>query len=105
MKQLHESRIHCLGRNADQLSDVCRKSVERSVPFICAEEIELYCNSESTLEQGVLQCLEEAFDKEKKPMSVSCQDSMKVTSSSPFNIQLASKRISFSQRILGKCVV
>merc|ERR1719379_2945874 len=48
------SQLHCLGKNADTISDVCRKSISKSVPFLCSSAIDQWCD---VLDVGILTCL------------------------------------------------
>mmetsp|Transcript_77328 Transcript_77328/g.145847 ORF Transcript_77328/g.145847 Transcript_77328/m.145847 type:complete len:495 (-) Transcript_77328:94-1578(-) len=48
------SHLHCLGYNHDSISETCRKDVEKSVPFLCSQAIDKWCD---VLEQGILSCL------------------------------------------------
>lgn len=49
-----QSALHCLGKHADAISDTCRKSVSKSVPFLCSDAIDRFCD---VLDGGILSCL------------------------------------------------
>lgn len=53
------SALHCLGYNHDSISDQCRKDVSKSVPFVCAQAIDKYCD---VLQTGLLSCLYDHMD-------------------------------------------
>lgn len=49
-----ESRLHCLGNHANDLSDGCRSNVGQSVPFLCHDEIDAFCD---LMQTSILSCL------------------------------------------------
>lgn len=48
------SQLHCLGKHAGDISEGCRKDVGKSVPFLCSDAIDRYCD---VLTGGILSCL------------------------------------------------
>lgn len=69
-----DSALHCLGQNQDQISEDCRSSVGKSVPFVCSSSIDLYCD---VLQRGILPCLADHLDK----LDAECRDSVIATHS------------------------
>jgi len=49
-----KSQLHCLGKYPNDISDKCRGDVGKSVPFLCSEAIDNYCD---VLMGGILSCL------------------------------------------------
>lgn len=49
-----KSQLHCLGKYPNDISDKCRADVGKSVPFLCSEAIDNYCD---VLMGGILSCL------------------------------------------------
>mmetsp|Transcript_65361 Transcript_65361/g.120454 ORF Transcript_65361/g.120454 Transcript_65361/m.120454 type:complete len:413 (+) Transcript_65361:91-1329(+) len=54
-----KSHLHCLGYNHEIISEDCRKDVGHSVPFLCSQDIDRWCN---LLETGILSCLQGHMD-------------------------------------------
>jgi hypothetical protein len=77
-KHEHMSDLHCLGLHAKEISMDCAKEVQQSLPFICSKEISQYCSTHQTVEQSVLQCLEDAVDGGNR-MDQACKDSVGAT--------------------------
>ncbi|KAF4730564.1 hypothetical protein FOZ62_003396 [Perkinsus olseni] len=75
---MQKSRLHCLGLRAQEVSKNCVKSVEKSLPFVCAVSISQYCGTEDTMERGVLACLSEQVEKGKEMGSL-CRESVRAT--------------------------
>jgi len=48
------SQIHCLGQHTEDISEACRASVGKSVPFVCSKLIDRFCD---VLQNGILPCL------------------------------------------------
>jgi hypothetical protein len=48
------SKLHCLGKSTDKISEKCRADVGKSVPFLCSKAIDKWCN---LLDKGILDCL------------------------------------------------
>lgn len=48
------SQLHCLGKHPNDISEACRKDVGKSVPFLCSDAIDAYCD---VLTGGILSCL------------------------------------------------
>lgn len=66
------SQLHCLGQHAADVTPACRKAVEKSVPFVCSEAIDKFCD---ILRTGILTCLQGRL----KELSGGCQDSVLAT--------------------------
>mmetsp|Transcript_20181 Transcript_20181/g.44523 ORF Transcript_20181/g.44523 Transcript_20181/m.44523 type:complete len:459 (+) Transcript_20181:3-1379(+) len=66
------SPLHCLGRHTNDISDACRQDVGKSVPFVCSQSIDRFCD---ILQQGILACLS-GHMQDLEPL---CQDSVKAT--------------------------
>jgi len=66
------SQLRCLGQNAGNISAGCRKNVGKSVPFLCASELEKYCD---VLERGILPCLADHLSN----LQDSCRDAVLAT--------------------------
>lgn len=49
-----KSPLHCLGQHPEDISEMCRKDVGKSVPFLCSPAIDKFCD---VLENGLLNCL------------------------------------------------
>ena len=52
------SSLHCLGQHASQLSPQCVQAIEKSIPFVCAVEISMFCPAAKIMQTSLLQCLE-----------------------------------------------
>jgi len=48
------SQLHCLGQHGSDVSEACRKEVGKSVPFVCSDAIDRFCD---VLQSGLLACL------------------------------------------------
>lgn len=66
------SALHCLGKHADAISDTCRKSVSKSVPFLCSSAIDRFCD---VLDGGILSCLAGKIQQLQGP----CRDALVTT--------------------------
>ncbi|KAF4675653.1 hypothetical protein FOL47_007425 [Perkinsus chesapeaki] len=75
---MQKSRLHCLGLRAQEVSQTCVKTVEKSLPFVCSLSISQYCSTDETMERGVLACLSEQLDKGKE-MGALCKESIRAT--------------------------
>lgn len=49
------SQLHCLGKHGDDISKGCHDAVGKSVPFLCSDAIDRFCDVMMT---GILPCLE-----------------------------------------------
>merc|ERR1719389_1543595 len=67
-----KSRLHCLGKHSQDISDTCRADVGKSVPFLCSESIDRFCD---VLVGGILTCLA----KHVKDLPGSCRDAVTTT--------------------------
>jgi len=67
------SQVHCLGQHKEDISASCRKDVGMSVPFLCSESIDKFCD---VLEKGLLSCLGEHT----KDLGPACKDAFAATS-------------------------
>merc|ERR1719424_1825592 len=54
------SQLHCLGKYASDISDKCRADVGKSVPFLCSDAIDRYCD---VMTGGILTCLTGRLDR------------------------------------------
>eukprot|EP00930_Biecheleria_cincta_P062633 TRINITY_DN48092_c0_g1_i1.p1 TRINITY_DN48092_c0_g1~~TRINITY_DN48092_c0_g1_i1.p1 ORF type:complete len:382 (+),score=72.84 TRINITY_DN48092_c0_g1_i1:105-1250(+) len=80
--QSARSQVHCLGQNANDISEACRKDVGASVPFLCHEEISRFCH---VLQEGVLGCLRRS----QAQLSQNCQDAVQATATALEHINSA----------------
>lgn len=48
------SQLHCLGQHISDISEDCRTEVGKSVPFVCSDSIDRFCD---VLQNGLLACL------------------------------------------------
>lgn len=67
-----KSWLHCLGQHPEEVAPACRKEVEKSVPFVCSEAVDKYCD---VLEGGIIPCLEGRLQ-DVKPQ---CRDAVTLT--------------------------
>lgn len=74
----HMSDLHCLGMHAKDISLECAREVQQSLPFVCSVEISRFCSSRDTIEQSVLQCLEDKVDANAR-IDPECKDSIGAT--------------------------
>jgi len=65
----HESDIHCLGLHANEISEKCAEEIRHSLPFLCSMEISVTCSVHNTMDKSVLQCLEDAMEKDAEESS------------------------------------
>merc|ERR1719161_4742 len=66
------SQLHCLGKNADTISAGCRADVGKSVPFLCSNGIDRWCD---VLLGGILSCLSDHMSDLEGP----CKDAVTAT--------------------------
>jgi hypothetical protein len=66
------SRLHCLGKHSNDISDTCRADVGKSVPFLCSGPIDAFCD---VLMGGILSCLANHL----KDLDGPCKDSVQAT--------------------------
>lgn len=71
-----KSQLHCLGQNADTISEQCKKDVGKSVPFLCGSQIDRWCDG---LEKGILVCLGEHIDELQSSGQKDCADAVTAT--------------------------
>lgn len=67
-----KSRLHCLGKHSNDISDTCRTDVGKSVPFLCSGPIDAFCD---VLMGGILSCLANHLTELDGP----CRDSVQAT--------------------------
>lgn len=67
-----KSQLHCLGKHANVISDACTQTVSKSVPFLCSDSIDQFCD---VLENGILSCLEKNMPK----LEGMCRDAVVTT--------------------------
>jgi len=66
------SQLHCLGQHNADVSPECRKSVEKSVPYVCSPAIDRYCD---VLQNGILTCLQGRLQE----LDINCRDAVLAT--------------------------
>jgi len=66
------SQLHCLGAHQKDIDKKCRDTVGKSVPFVCSDEIDRFCD---TLHRGILPCLERYLH----ALEIDCRDSVKAS--------------------------
>mmetsp|Transcript_95752 Transcript_95752/g.194680 ORF Transcript_95752/g.194680 Transcript_95752/m.194680 type:complete len:455 (-) Transcript_95752:23-1387(-) len=66
------SQVHCLGQHTEDISEACRKDVGKSVPFVCSQAIDRFCD---VLRSGVLPCLSAHLEE----LSGTCRDAVVAT--------------------------
>lgn len=67
-----QSQLHCLGKYPAEISDGCRADIGKSVPFLCSEAIDEYCD---VLMGGILPCLSNQI----KNLQGPCKDAVLAT--------------------------
>jgi len=67
-----KSHLHCLGQHSQNISDKCRVRVGKSVPFLCHQAIDQWCDG---LDRGILPCLADKLEE----LQGSCRDSVIAT--------------------------
>jgi hypothetical protein len=67
-----KSKLHCLGKYNADISDGCRADVGKSVPFLCSEAIDNFCD---VLMGGILSCLGNQMNNLQGP----CKDAVLAT--------------------------
>jgi len=66
------SQLHCLGQHTNDISEACRKEVGKSVPFVCSDSIDRFCD---VLQNGLLACLGQHV----KDLTEACRDTFYAT--------------------------
>lgn len=67
-----KSQLHCLGKYSADISDGCRADIGKSVPFLCSDAIDKYCD---VLMGGILSCL----DNQQSNLQGPCKDAVVAT--------------------------
>merc|ERR1719313_1499891 len=67
-----QSQLHCLGKYPAEISAGCKADVGKSVPFLCSEAIDEYCD---VLMGGILPCLSNQI----KNLQGPCKDAVWAT--------------------------
>lgn len=67
-----KSRLHCLGKHSNDISETCRADVGKSVPFLCSGPIDRFCD---VLTGGILSCLSNHLTE----LDGACRDSVQAT--------------------------
>merc|ERR1719362_1627060 len=66
------SQVHCLGQHEGDISEACRNDVGKSVPFLCSQSIDRYCD---IMQSGILACLSSHLGS----LSDTCRDAVTAT--------------------------
>merc|ERR1719321_1868884 len=66
------SQLHCLGKHASDISEGCRADIGKSVPFVCSDAIDRWCD---IITGGILPCLAAKLPELDPP----CKDSVVLT--------------------------
>jgi hypothetical protein len=67
-----KSHLHCLGQHSQNIGDKCRVRVGKSVPFLCHQAIDQWCDG---LDRGILPCLADKLEE----LQGSCRDAVIAT--------------------------